>query len=266
MENPYFELHRRFRQAGADVLLSSGQACVAFGVAAFSKDGDWVIRENQASCRAVLAVLADAGAVYRLGAPLDPQWLAMGLTGHFEYQSGEGTRIRVDLCSRPPRVPDIDGLWAAAVRADGLDIVDVESLLRLKHTRRLRDYPIIGALAEVAGLEQGVARIALEYLQDYQLLADAVLRWPREAEQAERAAVRRLVAGAPRRDVVIALAIEQDERIQADEERIRVMQATAGDFPKRFSALRSLWRRAATTLLRQHEELKELAQCLLQPK
>ena len=94
MENPYFELHRKFRQAGAKVLLSSGQACVAFGVAAFSKDGDWVIREEQPSCDAVLAVLAAEGAAYRLGAPLDPQWLALGLTSHFEYQSREGTRIR----------------------------------------------------------------------------------------------------------------------------------------------------------------------------
>ena len=58
MENPYFELHREFRSAGAEVLLSSVQACVAFGVAAFSKDGDWVIRELPTSCDAVLAVLA----------------------------------------------------------------------------------------------------------------------------------------------------------------------------------------------------------------
>lgn len=265
MENPYFELHRRFRQAGAEVLLSSGQACVAFGVAAFSKDGDWVIREDQPSCGAVLAVLADEGAAYRLGAPLDPEWLAMGLTSHLEYQSGDGTRIRVDVCSRPPRVPDLEALWSAAVQAEGLDIVDVESLLRLKHRRRLRDYPIIGALAEVAGLGQGVARIALEHLQDYPLLAEAVCRWPREAEQAEREAVRLLVAGASRRDVVIALAIEQDEQIQADDRRIRALQADAGDFPKRFTELRSRWRREGTTLLQQHEQLKDLARCLLNP-
>ena len=44
MENPYFALHREFREAGADVLISSGQACVVFGIAAFSRDGDWVIR------------------------------------------------------------------------------------------------------------------------------------------------------------------------------------------------------------------------------
>ena len=266
MQNPYFELHRKFRQAGAEVLLSSGQACVAFGVAAFSKDGDWIIREDQPSCTAVLAVLAAEGAAYRLGAPLDPEWLAVGLTSHLEYQSGDGTRVRIDLCSRPPRVPDIEALWSGAVQAEGLDIVDVENLLRLKHTRRMRDYPIIGALAEVAGLEQGTARIALNYLQDYPLLAEAVRRWPREAEQVEREAVRLLVAGASRREVVIALAVEQDRQIQADEERVRALQAQAGDFPRRFTEVRARWRREGTALPQQHEQLKDLARCLLCPK
>jgi len=47
MENPYLILHQEFSRAGADVLLSSGQACVVFGIAAFSKDGDWIVRENR---------------------------------------------------------------------------------------------------------------------------------------------------------------------------------------------------------------------------
>jgi hypothetical protein len=36
MKNPYIELHRAFCRAGARVLISSGQACVLFGIAAFS--------------------------------------------------------------------------------------------------------------------------------------------------------------------------------------------------------------------------------------
>jgi hypothetical protein len=53
MDNPYISLHEEFRAAGAEVLLSSGQACVMFGIAAFSKDGDWIVRETEASCSAV---------------------------------------------------------------------------------------------------------------------------------------------------------------------------------------------------------------------
>ncbi len=47
MENPYLALHREFRPAGAELLTGSGQACVVFGIAAFSKDGDWIIREDE---------------------------------------------------------------------------------------------------------------------------------------------------------------------------------------------------------------------------
>jgi hypothetical protein len=59
MKNPYEELHREFVHAGARVMLSSGQACVMYGIAAFSKDGDWIIEESEESCRAVLSVLEE---------------------------------------------------------------------------------------------------------------------------------------------------------------------------------------------------------------
>jgi len=55
------------------VLLRAGQACVVYGIAAFSKDGDWIIRETERSCAAVLKVLGEHGAAYRLGVPLDEQ-------------------------------------------------------------------------------------------------------------------------------------------------------------------------------------------------
>ena len=265
MENPYFQLHRRFRDAGAEVLLSSGQACVAFGIAAFSKDGDWIIREDAASCRAVLGVLKEERATYRLGAPLDPEWLRLGLTTHFEYITGEGLRMRADFCSRPPRVSDLSRMWVSAVQSEGLDVVDVETLIRLKQTRRQRDYPVIGALAQVAGLEERVPHIALNYLQDYDLLRSAVLQWPREAGSTGREAVRLLVAGASRREVVIALALEQDELVRRDHERVRALEARAGDYPERFMRLRARWRRNRVSLLRQHEQLREVASCLLTP-
>lgn len=266
MNNPYFELHKKFRDAGAELLISSGQACVAFGIAAFSKDGDWIIRENLKSCRAVLNVLESQNAQYRLGAPLAPEWLKIGLTSHFEYQREDGTRMRVDFCSRPPRIPDIKTLWQSAIKAEGLDIVGVDSLLRLKQTRRLRDYPVIGALAETAGLGQQVPSIALSYLQDYQLLAKAVRRWPREAAKIDRDAVRMLLTGADRRDVVIALALEQDKLIQEDEKRIRGLQSAGEGFARRFSKLRTKWRKQKTGLFKQHAQLTELAVCLLPGK
>lgn len=266
MENPYIVLHKEFKAAGADVLLSSGQACVVFGIAAFSKDGDWVVRETEKSCAAILDVLGRHGAQYRLGAPLHPDWLRLGLTSHFEFQTEAGFRMRTDFCTRPPRIPDIDRLWQRAIQIENIDIVDVESLIQLKQTRRLRDYAMVGALAEVAGLQENAAELALSYLQDYKLLSQAVQRWPNEAASCEREAVQRLLEGAARSDVVAALAIEQDGKIQADELRIDEMQIQLGAYARNFTRLRATWRKSELALADQHRSLMDAAKSLLEIK
>jgi len=264
MDNPYLALHSEFRAAGAEVLLSSGQACVMFGIAAFSKDGDWIVRETDASCDAVLNVLARHGAQYRLGVPLNPAWLRLGLTSHFEFQMENGFRVRTDFCSRPPRVADIDAIWAHALRLDNVDVVDVDTLVKLKLTRRVRDYSIVGALAEVAGLDAGVPDLALNYLQDYALLSQAVNQWPAHAASCSRQAVRLLLSGAARSDVVAALAIEQDTRIQADERRIDAMQASMGAYAREFAQLRAQWRRESVSLPDQHQALMTAARTMVE--
>jgi len=59
MENPFIQLHREFRAAGARTLISSGQACVLYGISAFSKDGDWIVEEKTQSFDIILNVLAE---------------------------------------------------------------------------------------------------------------------------------------------------------------------------------------------------------------
>ena len=263
MENPYLKLHGEFRTAGADVLLSSGQACVVFGVAAFSKDGDWIIRENARTCSAALGILSARGAAYRLGVPLHPAWLRLGQTSHFEFQTPEGLRMRTDFCSRPPRVPDVERMWKRAVRTEDVDLVDVESLVQLKQTRRLRDYAMVGALAEVAGLDQQAPELALNYLQDYELLSKAVRKWPDHAAGCERKAVGLLLARASRPDVVAAIAIEQDAKMQEDQARIEAMQERFAPYAREFAKLRIAWRREKAPLMEQHKQLIVAARILL---
>lgn len=257
--NPYFDLHKAFRSAGANVLMSSGQACVLFGIAAFSKDGDWIIEESEESCSAALRVLASKQARYRLGMPLDIRWLKRGWTSHFEYFLDSGFRMRVDFVSRPPRVPRIGRLWDVSSMIRNIEVVDVEDLVRLKQTRRVRDYSIIGALAESLGLRMGNVDIALRYLQDYEHLKTAVARWPLEAARSEREAVRLLHSGAPRRDVVIALALEQDDHIREDERRVEKLMKRSLPLRKAFSSLSHTWHREGRDLLRQHRDLVEAA-------
>jgi len=264
VDNPYIVLHREFKAAGAEVLISSGQACVVFGIAAFSKDGDWIVRETEQSCAAVLEVLGRHGAQYRLGVPLHPDWLRLGLTSHFEFQSETGFRMRTDFCTRPPRVPDIERMWRRAIQIESIDVVDVESLVQLKQTRRQRDYAVVGALAEVAGLQEDSPELALGYLQDYAFLKQAVERWPREAAACEREAVQMLMRDAPRGEVVASLAVEQDARIQEDERRIEGMQTELGTYARDFARMRAGWRKSGASLAEQHRELMVRARELVE--
>jgi hypothetical protein len=154
-------------------------------------------------------------------------------------------------------------MWKRAVRTKDVDLVDVESLVQLKQTRRLRDYAMVGALAEVAGLDQQAPELALNYLQDYELLSKAVRKWPDHAAGCERKAVGLLLARASRPDVVAAIAIEQDAKMQEDQARIEAMQERFAPYAREFAKLRIAWRREKAPLMEQHKQLIVAARILL---
>ena len=69
--NIYLELTRKFNQGRLRAVLAGGQAVVLHRLAMMSKDGDWILREDEETMSHVLSVLAEYGAHYRFGAPLD---------------------------------------------------------------------------------------------------------------------------------------------------------------------------------------------------
>ena len=264
MENPFIQLHREFRSAGAKMLISSGQACVLYGISAFSKDGDWIVEEKLQSFDIILNVLAEKGANYRMGAPLDIRWHRIGWTSHFEFQTTQGFRLRADFCSRPPRVNSLEELWERAISDKDHDVVNVEHLILLKKTGRIRDYSMIGALAQIAGLEAGNSEIALQYLQDYDHLEKATILWPEEAKRCSREAVKLLVEGKGRDEVIGAIAREQDESLRFDARRVETIREYSADLQKQFADLKNEWRKHNTPLLDQHQQLLNAAYPLLQ--
>ncbi len=146
-DNPYVELTTAFNQGRLRAVLSSGQAVVIHRLAVMSKDGDWLLRENQEALEHVLSILAERGSHYRFGAPLDIRWLAGGWSAHLEHR-GEGLRLRTDFVSRPPRISaeELAQIWLDA-ESQNLPIVDLEPLAALKKTNREKDYAVIGELA-----------------------------------------------------------------------------------------------------------------------
>lgn len=147
MTNPYLELTEQFNRRRRRALVSSGQAVVLHRLAIMSKDGDWLLREDEETVSHVLDVLAGRGARYRFGAPLDIRWLAGGWSSHFEHWR-DGLRLRTDFVTRPPRISGVqrNRLWREA-DTSARALVPLEPLARMKMTMREKDYAVIGELA-----------------------------------------------------------------------------------------------------------------------
>lgn len=145
--NPYLELTQAFNRGRLRALVSSGQAVVLHRLAVMSKDGDWVLREEEEALDHVIGVLAGRGARYRFGAPLDVRWLSGGWSAHLEYAQ-DGLRLRTDFVTRPPRLSPaaVARLWHDA-EVSSHPVVALEPLAAMKMTQREKDYAVIGELA-----------------------------------------------------------------------------------------------------------------------
>jgi hypothetical protein len=112
-----------------------------------SKDGDWILSEDDEALEYVLKILGERGARYRFGAPLDRRWLAAGWSAHLEHRV-DHLRLRTDFVTRPPRISQkgLAEIWRDAEALE-IPVVDLEPLAQLKKTNREKDYAIIGELA-----------------------------------------------------------------------------------------------------------------------
>jgi hypothetical protein len=149
MDNPYVLLTEEFNRGRLRALLSSGQAVVLYRLAIMSKDGDWILREDDEALGHVRGVLAGRDSCYRFGAPLDLRWHRHGWSSHLEHRSGL-LRVRTDFVTRPPRIdPDrLAAMWKGMPLAP-VPIVGLEDLVEIKKTNREKDYAVIGELARL---------------------------------------------------------------------------------------------------------------------
>jgi hypothetical protein len=251
--NFYFQLTRAFNANGRTAVLASGQAVVYYRLAMMSKDGDWIVREDADACDLVRRVLAERGARYRPGAPLDPRWLAAGWSSHFELFDEEHRRLRCDFFSRPPR---LDATERAALFTDPLPsgempVVGVDALIRMKQTQRAKDYPVIGELARLLPPDR-----ELDLTTDPdRILALAAAH----GEDSDRPAVVKARNGDGRLAVVLALAEEIDVLQQRDRLRLERYENASREY---VTAVRALGR-DALLLPDGHEHLCKLAERLL---
>jgi hypothetical protein len=143
----YVELTTQFNRGHLRAILAGGQAVVLHRLAILCKDGYWILRDDPAVMTHVRTVLAERGARYRFGAPLDVRWLRGGWSPHLEFHS-EGLRIRTDFVTRPPRIPpeSLDRMWREA-EGQPVPFASARDLAEMKKTDREKDYAVIGELA-----------------------------------------------------------------------------------------------------------------------
>ncbi|MEM4248151.1 MAG: hypothetical protein QXH80_02705 [Candidatus Nanoarchaeia archaeon] len=143
----YIQLTNEFNEGKLRAVICSGQAAVLHRIAIMSKDGDWIIKEDEETTQHILKTLAKYNARYRFGAPLDIRWLKNGWSSHFEFFHNK-IRIRTDFFTRPPRISAnmLERLWKDAENRHP-PFTDKRILAEMKKTNREKDYVVIGELA-----------------------------------------------------------------------------------------------------------------------
>jgi len=224
--NIYVEMTEAFNRGRLRAVLSSGQAVVFHQLAVMSKDGDWILREDEEAIRHVRSVLARRQAHYRFGAPLDLRWMKGGWSSHFEFRSGP-LRVRTDFVTRPPRLTPaaLDALWARA-REAAFPVVGVRDLCELKKTNRERDYAVIGELAR----RLDDPREQLLFSRSARDLARLAERYPNLLHELSNE--RPVLAGIARGVAALESALDAERRrlIHANEDRLQTYLDAAADW------------------------------------
>ena len=151
----YHDILTRVRSRGSTCAITSGMACVAYGVAPTTKDCDVLCRPDDADAfRAVVfeTKLAGAPPSYRghLTPPLDARWLRGGWTSHFLWEAETGAAY-LDVFGVAPRASTP---WEMELH--GLH-VHQHTVAEMKRTDRDKDWPFAIALG-VKLLEAGDER------------------------------------------------------------------------------------------------------------
>ena len=197
LEQFYESLVVRARGRGIACAITSGMACVAFGVAQATKDCDLLCAPDAA--RKLFDLLGETAIsgrppAYRghLSAPLDERWFRGGWTSHFVW-SAAGAEAYLDIFGVAPRgsspwEAELEGFYACR-----------HTVAEMKRTNRERDWPFVTALGAQM-LEAGDARGWLNIFDEELLRA------------LTRAA--RPPAGLLKQRPVLDLAIKNDSRLR----------------------------------------------------
>ena len=233
----YLELTEAFNREKLRAVICSGQAVVLHRLAIMSKDGDWIVREDQHDLDYILDVLNSYGATYRFGAPLDPQWLKQGWSSHFEFHRDD-YRVRTDFFTRPPRITgqELERLWTEQVGKNP-PFTSARDLALIKMTQREKDYPVIGELARLMEKREDqllYSRSAIDLIR-YCLESPDIAR-----QLYDQRPLLKLADSADAAPDKVAEALDAERRslIKADAARLSTFETASSDWRKAWPNIR----------------------------
>lgn len=248
-------LRAELRRADIRFLLTSGQACVVYGIQQTTKDSDWIIvLDDIGKLRGLLAGWDRAGACragYRsiCGAPLERAYLGHGWTSHLTVvELAERAQHHVDIFGKPPRVEHLE-----SDREDA-QIASRHLVGQMKKTDRDKDWPIVFSLGRQM-VERGDWRGVL-HLQDAGALVDV---WPHvpageRSELVRRRPLLAMIEKSPNR-LRRAIAIEKTVWIAINQARYTCYQRPWKEFYRRWRREPDMQWPLAVGFDRQHEVL-----------
>lgn len=170
LERFYEGLVEKLHERGVACAITSGMACVHYGVAATTKDCDMLCQPE--AVEKVLALLAETKLngllpLYRghITPPLDARWHTGGWTSHFQWQDAE-TAAYLDVFGVAPRA---SSPWQSDVRGR---YANPHTVAEMKRTNRQKDWPFATVLG-VKLLEAGDSRGWLHIFDHEVLLQSA---------------------------------------------------------------------------------------------
>jgi len=249
---PYAELEDFFsglvataQARGITCAITSGMACVHFGVAATTKDCDVLCDAAQADAFRELVAGTPLRGVFpnyrgNLSPPLDSRWMGGGWTSHFTWKT-KPENACLDIFGIAPRGSspwqnEIQGFYASR-----------HTVAEMKRTNREKDWPFITALG-MKLLNEGDGRGCLHIYDATALMSAVAAHPPSDTMQNLRPSLRAAVARDPRLEA--ALHAEQVFWHQLDACRIRLYERALRPY---VSAVRSAIARRDISLGESHD-------------
>jgi len=249
---------RELHAAGVRFAITSGQACVYFGLQQTTKDSDWIIEPDDLSLlRSVLADAESSGEFrvsYRAvcGAPLDQAFLGNGWTSHLTMTDSDADEHHLDFFGKAPRVRELE--------RDAVDPDFASRLLvaQMKKTDREKDWPFVFALGRQA-MAMGDVRGVL-HGQEADWLIDA---WSQVPEDSRVGLIRQrpllgLIDTQPHR-LRRAIVIEKHVWGSINRERYSVYQRSWKEFYRQWRREPGFQWPRQIPFLEQHARLDEAA-------